>query len=108
LGEPRKRREHALQTANQKIRLSAAFGKLLNLRILGNGLFAKECNLPFQTRNIFVRQVGACRDPSRLVGNCRSVLSLSFTWLFMRDIGRDGIVTSPLGLPSVTFSRNHR
>jgi hypothetical protein len=29
------------------------------------------------------------RGLSRPVGNCRSGLSLSFTWLFMRDIGHD-------------------
>lgn len=89
VGRTEKRREHALQTADQKIRFPAALGKLLDLRILGDGFFVKECDFPLQTRNIFLRQVGTCRDLSRLAGNCRSRLSLGFIWFFMRDIGRD-------------------
>jgi hypothetical protein len=78
----------AVGDTDQNVGLATAFGKLLDLRILGDYFFAKESDLPFQAANVSLREVGAGRDLSGHVAVCRLRLSLGLVWISCGDTCR--------------------
>ncbi len=68
------RREQALQSADQDVRLATALGQLFDLGILVCEFIAKERNFTFKPPDVSVGQIRSRRDLSRRVVTCRGWL----------------------------------